>query len=293
MIDHPASPNPPAIPKYVPAAPIRNENPRKITWAEAEAGDSSSLPRSFLESLQKVMNKKWQVAEKCQANVEMTPHKVLGFRTEEPVSKVGQPNLYSKNSAIGAWVLETQIYAHEPQFYQQESPPQVRQQQSQHQHIQQQQQMQHQQIQQQQQLQQQQQQLLQQQQQYQQQLQQQQQQHLFNQQHKSQPQNQLLHHQQKLQIQQQQQQFEHGQQQYGHNGVYGQYEVALAAPMGQVQQVSELEDPYGYYPGQQGPVVLREPEPTYVDPGRMRQNKGKRPPPPPRRSQDTQLTTNH
>merc|ERR1712130_1045735 len=183
----------------------------------------------------------------CQANVEMTPHKVLGFRTEEPVSKVGQPNLYSKNSAIGAWVLETQMYAHEPQFYQQESPPQVRQQQSQHQHIQQQ-QMQHQQIQKQQQLQQQ---------------------------------------------QQFQQQFEHGQQQYGHNGVYGQYEVALAAPMGQVQQVPELEDPYGYYPGQQGPVVLREPEPTYVDPGRMRQNKGKRPPPPPRRSQDTQLTTNH
>merc|ERR1712037_566994 len=123
MIEHPASPNPPAIPKYVPAAPIRNENPRKITWAEAEAGDSSSLPRSFLENLQKVMNKKWQVAEKCQANVEMTPHKVLGFRTEEPVSKVGQPNLYSKNSAIGAWVLETQMYAHEPPIYQQRSPP--------------------------------------------------------------------------------------------------------------------------------------------------------------------------
>merc|ERR1711902_328731 len=169
MIDHPASPNPPAIPKYVPAAPIRNENPRKITWADSEAGDSSSLPRSFLENLQKVMNKKWQVAEKCQANVDMTPHKVLGFRTEEPVNKVGQPNMYSKNSAIGAWVLETQMYAHEPQFYQQESPPQVRQQQSQHQHIQQQQQ----------------QQMQHQQQQYQQQLQQQQQQHLFNQQHKS------------------------------------------------------------------------------------------------------------
>merc|ERR1712158_321761 len=152
--------------------------------------------------------------------------------------------------------------------------------------------MQHQQIHQQQQQQQMQlQQQQQQQQQYQQQLQQQQQQHLFNQQHKSQTQ--LLHHQQKLQIQQQQQQQEHGQQQYGHNGVYGQYEVALASPMGQVQQVPELEDPYGsYYPGQTGPVVLREPEPAYVDPGRMRQNKGKRPPPPPRRSQDTQLT-NH
>merc|ERR1712165_593399 len=208
------SPSPNPIPKYVPAAPIRNENPRKITWAETEAGDSSSLPRSFLESLQKVMNKKWQVAEKCQANVEMTPHKVLGFRTEEPVNKVGQPNMYSKNSAIGAWVLETQMYAHEPPFYQQDSPPQVRQQPSQLNHIQQQQQqMQQQQILLQQQQQLQQQHIQQQQQQYQQQLQQQQQQHLLN-----------------------------HQQQFGHNGVYGQYEVALASPMGQVQQVPELED---------------------------------------------------
>merc|ERR1719264_185900 len=164
---------PPTILKFTPLAPIRNEKPRKLTWGETEA---EGLPTSFLESLQKVMNEKWQ------ANVEMTPHKVLGFRTEEPVSKVGQPNLYSKNSAIGAWVLETQMYAHEPQFYQQESPPQVRQQQSQHQHIQQQQQQQQQQMQHQQQIQQQQQ------------LQQQQQQHLFNQQHTSQPQNQLLHH---------------------------------------------------------------------------------------------------
>merc|ERR1712079_737260 len=168
-------------------------------------------------------------------------------------------------------------------------PPQVRQQPSQLNHIQQQQQQK-----QQQQLQQQH--IQQQQQQYQQQLQQQQQQHLLNhQQQKSQPQQSqmLQHHQHKLQIQQQQQQQQHGQQQYGHNGVYGQYEVALASPMGQVQQVPELEDPYSsYYPGQTGPVVLREPEPAYVDPGRMRQNKGKRPPPPPRRSQDTQLT-NH
>ena len=78
------------IPKYIPAAPIRNSNPKKLTWGE-EAGDTSSLPRAFLDNLQKVMNKKWQVAEKCQTNMEMTPHKVLGFRTEEPVSKVGQP----------------------------------------------------------------------------------------------------------------------------------------------------------------------------------------------------------
>merc|ERR1712241_1341459 len=165
----------------------RNEKPRRLTWGKAE--DSKSLPTSFLESLQKVMNKKWQVAEKCQANVEMTPHKVLGFRTEEPVSKVGQPNLYSKNSAIGAWVLETQMYAHEPPFYQQRSSPH----------------------------------------------------------HRSEPElpDQYGHHhpmpffhQQQLQDQHHLDQMSLERQEYGHNGVY---EMALAAPMGQVHHVPETE----------------------------------------------------
>merc|ERR1712200_101928 len=74
------------IQKFTPLAPIRNENPRKLSWGDSNTKDSKVLPRSFLENLQKVMNKKWQVAEKCQANVEMTPHKVLGFRTEEPTT---------------------------------------------------------------------------------------------------------------------------------------------------------------------------------------------------------------
>ena len=46
----------------------------------------------------------------------------------------------------------------------------------------------------------------------------------------------------------------------------------------------------------QQPVVLREPEPNYVDPSRMRANKTvNRPPPPapPRRSQNTQLTAGY
>jgi len=279
MIDAPGSPNPSAIPKYVPAAPIRNSNPKKLTWTN-DAGDTNSLPRSFLDNLQKVMNKKWQVAEKCQANMDMTPHKVLGFRTDEPISKVGQPNLYSKNSAIGAWVLETQMYAHEPQYYDQDSPPQVqRQMHTQQIHNE---QLQHQQ---------QQNQLtphLHQQQFHKQQVNQHQLQQHQLQQHKIQQQQQYFQHQQQLHLQHQQQQQEYQQQQYGHNGVYGQYQMSVAQQYGQVHQVPELEDPYGHYPG--SPVVLREPEPTYVDPGRMRQNKAKRPPPPPRRSQDTQLS---
>merc|ERR1712083_623203 len=72
-------------------------------------------------------------------------------------------------------------------------------------------------------------------------------------------------------------------QEYGHNGVY---EMALAAPMGQVHHVPETEEPFGSFSS-------KSLEPLYVDPGRMRQNKGKRPPPPPRRSRDTQLSYTH
>jgi hypothetical protein len=250
---------PPTILKFTPLAPIRNEKPRKLTWGETEA---EGLPTSFLENLQKVMNKKWQVAEKCQANVEMTPHKVLGFRTEEPVSKVGQPNLYSKNSAIGAWVLETQMYAHEPQFYQQTQSQAHHNLQQEYKHNQP---------------------FL---------LTDQSQQNKFH--------HQPFYHQQQLQDQHHLEQLSLERQQYGHNGVYeslerqqsghnGVYEMAMAAPMGQVHHVPETEEPYGY---SFSASPQKGPEPVYVDPGRMRQNKSsKRPPPPPRRSVDTQLST--
>ena len=105
--------------KYSPAGPIRNPNPKKLSFGQDTTENYSSLPRAFIDNLQKVMNKKWQVAEKCRENVETSPYAVLGFR-DEPVNKVGQPNMYSKNSAIGAWVLETQMYAQAPNYYQQD-----------------------------------------------------------------------------------------------------------------------------------------------------------------------------
>merc|ERR1719341_3130135 len=101
MIDAPPSPGAVThtanIPKYSPAAPIRH-NPKKLSFGQDSTDNYNSLPRSFLDNLQKVMSKKWQVAEKCKANEETTPHEVLGFR-DEPINKVGQPNLYSKNSS--------------------------------------------------------------------------------------------------------------------------------------------------------------------------------------------------
>ena len=210
--------------KYSPQGPIRN-NPKKLSANE----NYNSLPRTFLDNLQKVMSKKWQVAEKCRQNESTSPYEVLGFR-DEPINNVGQPNMYSKNSAIGAWVLETQMYAQTPtnNFYQQQ----------QHHH----------------------------------------------------------HHHPGHHLQHQQQ--------------HPCYQVENAQPHGQSYQVPELNDynqqqnsiyssrqhqqqlQQQQYQHQPQLVVLREPEPSYVDPSRLRANKVKRPPPPPRRSENTQLSNN-
>lgn len=39
-------------------------------------------PEYFLKDLQRVMQKKWQVAQKCHADKNTTPHEILGFRIE-------------------------------------------------------------------------------------------------------------------------------------------------------------------------------------------------------------------
>ena len=159
--------------------------------------------------------------------------------------------MYSKNSAIGAWVLETQMYAHEPPFYQQEE----HQQEEHHQAAQ---------------------------------------KHNFHSLAEQsapnmfQAQGEPFYHQQHLQDQHHLELLALERQHYGHNGVYQPYEMAVPASIDQVCQAPETEGPYGYFSGCQ-----KISEPLYVDPGRMRQNKGKRPPPPPRRSEETQLSTSH
>ena len=122
MIEAPSSPTSPkystmqnlkekAIAKFTPSPPYRG-NPGKLTFNGDESTNTNSLPRCFLSDLQRVMNKKWQVAEKCRADTETTPHEVLGFR-DEPVKNMDKQGLYSQKSAIGAWVLESQQYTPE------------------------------------------------------------------------------------------------------------------------------------------------------------------------------------
>lgn len=54
-------------------------------------------PRSFLNNLQRVMQKKWQVAQKCK-DFDKMPHEVLGFR--DPIL----PSEAERN--VGAWIQE-------------------------------------------------------------------------------------------------------------------------------------------------------------------------------------------
>ncbi len=264
--------------RFSPTPPTRTAPGRLTFGVDAEA-NTNSLPRAFLSDLQKVMNKKWQVAEKCRADRAVTPHEVLGFR-DEPIPQQQQQQqqhagLYSHSSAIGAWVMETQLYAEDPRALEEEEeeesgyarhgwqaqqlPPQ--------------------------------------------------QPSSPFQSACSTPSNGFhstntsahcspgfdSHHHHHHQLQQQQPFPPHYPPhargahlpQHGYNGgadshrLYGEYH--------QQEQLQQLQ----YQQLQQRPVVLREPEPCYVDPSRMRANKVRLPPPPPRRSENTQLSANN
>ena len=90
-------------------------------------------PRDFLKDLQRVMTKKWQVAEKCregsQTNLRagaspsamLTPHQVLGFR--DPVDILGAGHNYSRDESVGAWILQTQQYTERQQHRTEKSEP--------------------------------------------------------------------------------------------------------------------------------------------------------------------------
>lgn len=84
----------PALPKK-PPPPKRSENtklssPKKLV----------EPPKDFLKDLQRVMRKKWQVAQKCKLEPATTPHEVLGFR--DPVPLLPE----YKESNVSRWVKE-------------------------------------------------------------------------------------------------------------------------------------------------------------------------------------------
>lgn len=99
---------PPSSPRK-PPPPKRNESTR-LSSPKKLADSNSNPPKDFLKDLQRVMRKKWQVAQKCKLEPATTPHEVLGFR-EYPLSED------YKETSVSMWVQEHYGSAGEDPFY--------------------------------------------------------------------------------------------------------------------------------------------------------------------------------
>lgn len=82
-------------------------SPKRLT------DSTSNPPRDFLKDLQRVMRKKWQVAEKCKLEPATTPHEVLGFRDFAAAAAAAAgvefsdtTHYYRETSNVSNWVQE-------------------------------------------------------------------------------------------------------------------------------------------------------------------------------------------
>lgn len=76
-------PGSPALPQRKPMPPRRSDS-TVLTPPKKLAASDQAPPGDFLKDLQRVMRKKWQVAQKCKLDSTTTPHEVLGFRDPPP-----------------------------------------------------------------------------------------------------------------------------------------------------------------------------------------------------------------
>ncbi|KAL1491258.1 hypothetical protein ABEB36_011878 [Hypothenemus hampei] len=68
-------------PQEVPPLPKKPTPPKRSDSTKLTSPKKlAEPPKDFLKDLQRVMRKKWQVAQKCKLEPETTPHEVLGFR---------------------------------------------------------------------------------------------------------------------------------------------------------------------------------------------------------------------
>lgn len=116
----------PALPKK-PTPPMRSDSTR-LTSPKKLSNSNSAPPTDFLKDLQRVMRKKWQVAQKCKAEPTTTPHEVLGFRDPPPAiadyretnvsnwvqEHYGQNNLYENIYRTGSSDEKVVEYATSP-----------------------------------------------------------------------------------------------------------------------------------------------------------------------------------
>jgi Ras-associated and pleckstrin homology domains-containing protein 1 len=85
------------------APPIRDKTTFLTTASPKRLSESScNPPQDFWKDLQRVVNKKLSVAQKCKMNLQMSPGEVLGFRDAEPTYE----STYYRETSTSNWVLE-------------------------------------------------------------------------------------------------------------------------------------------------------------------------------------------
>lgn len=74
---------------------------------------TSNPPHDFLQDLQRVMRKKWQISQKCKLEPATTPHEVLGFRDFNAenennfhIDAGNNTHFYRESSNVSNWVQE-------------------------------------------------------------------------------------------------------------------------------------------------------------------------------------------
>lgn len=89
--------------KSPPLPPLRNKATFLTCTSPKRLCDSTcNPPQDFWKDLQRVVNKKLGVAQKCKMNLQMSPGEVLGFRDAEPIYESN----YYRETSTSNWVLE-------------------------------------------------------------------------------------------------------------------------------------------------------------------------------------------
>ncbi|XP_008560684.1 amyloid beta A4 precursor protein-binding family B member 1-interacting protein isoform X2 [Microplitis demolitor] len=108
-------PGSPALPQRKPMPPRRSDSTR-LTSPKKLAASDQAPPGDFLKDLQRVMRKKWQVAQKCKLDSTTTPHEVLGFRDPPPaIADYRETNVSNwVQEHYGADNLYENVYTNDP-----------------------------------------------------------------------------------------------------------------------------------------------------------------------------------
>lgn len=89
--------------KAAPLPPLRDRSTFLTCTSPKRLSESASNPpQDFWKDLQRVVNKKLGVAQKCKMNLQMSPGEVLGFRDAEPTCE----QTYYRETSTSNWVLE-------------------------------------------------------------------------------------------------------------------------------------------------------------------------------------------